>query len=108
MGPDGQVRIAPCTRRDWLRWGGSTLAVGAATASWSPLGPANGIGNGAAAHAAEAGSHDNLQRRPPRAESLIILFLNGGPSHLDMWDLKPEGPAESRGEFQPIDTTLTG
>ena len=28
----------------------------------------------------------------PRADALIIMFLNGGPSHLDMWDMKPDGP----------------
>ncbi len=45
---------------------------------------------------------------PPRADSLIIIFLNGGPSHLDMWDMKPDGPSESRGEFKPIDSSLPG
>ena len=44
----------------------------------------------------------------PRADSLVIIFLNGGPSHLDMWDMKPDGPSESRGEFKPIDTSLPG
>src|SRR5687767_8796704 len=44
----------------------------------------------------------------PRADALIILFLNGGPSHLDMWDMKPDGPAESRGEFKPIASSLPG
>jgi uncharacterized protein (DUF1501 family) len=44
----------------------------------------------------------------PRADSCIVIFLNGGPSHLDMWDLKPDQPAEIRGEFQPIATSLTG
>ena len=43
-----------------------------------------------------------------RADRCIIIFLNGGPSHLDMWDMKPEGPSESRGEFKPIATSLTG
>lgn len=43
-----------------------------------------------------------------RADSLIIIFLNGGPSHLDMWDMKPDGPSDSRGEFKPIDTSLPG
>lgn len=43
-----------------------------------------------------------------RADALIILFLNGGPSHLDMWDMKPDGPAESRGEFKPISSSLPG
>lgn len=44
----------------------------------------------------------------PRADALIVIFLNGGPSHLDMWDLKPSAPAEVRGPFRPIASTLPG
>lgn len=44
----------------------------------------------------------------PTADACILVFLNGGPSHLDMWDLKPDAPAEIRGEFQPIATRLPG
>ena len=44
----------------------------------------------------------------PRADSCIILFLNGGPSHLDMWDMKPEAPDGIRGEFKPISTSVPG
>ncbi len=44
----------------------------------------------------------------PRADNCIIIHLNGGPSHLDMWDMKPQGPAEIRGEFQPISSSLPG
>lgn len=44
----------------------------------------------------------------PRADHCIILFLNGGPSHLDTWDMKPRAPDGIRGEFQPIDTSLPG
>ena len=44
----------------------------------------------------------------PQADSCIILFLNGGPSHLDMWDLKPHAPDGIRGEFHPIATSLAG
>ena len=44
----------------------------------------------------------------PRADACILIFLNGGPSHLDMWDMKPSAPAEIRGEFQPIATSLPG
>ena len=44
----------------------------------------------------------------PRADSCILVFLNGGPSHLDMWDMKPELPQEMRSEFQPIATTVPG
>ncbi len=44
----------------------------------------------------------------PTADSCIILFLNGGPSHLDMWDCKPDAPDAIRGEFKPISTSLPG
>lgn len=43
-----------------------------------------------------------------KAKSAIILFLSGGPSQLDMWDLKPEAPEEIRGTFKPIDTSVPG
>ncbi len=43
-----------------------------------------------------------------RAKQCIILFLNGGPSHLDMWDMKPDAPAEIRGEFKPVSTPVAG
>jgi len=45
---------------------------------------------------------------PPSADACILIFLNGGPSHLDMWDMKPEQSEGIRGEFQPIDTSLPG
>ncbi len=45
---------------------------------------------------------------PDRDVSLIILFLKGGLSTIDTWDLKPEAPAEFRGIFQPIDTNIPG
>ena len=43
-----------------------------------------------------------------RAKSCILIFLEGGPAHQDMWDMKPNAPLEYRGEFQPISSTLTG
>ena len=48
------------------------------------------------------------EARPATAKSCIILFLNGGPSHLDMWDMKPNAPAEVRGEFSAINTPVAG
>ncbi len=52
---------------------------------------------------------DSEQRRiKPLADNCILLFLNGGPSHLDMWDMKPNAPDGIRGEFQPISTSLPG
>ncbi len=50
----------------------------------------------------------SVPRSKPRADGCILVFLNGGPSHLDMWDMKPDAPAEIRGEFRPIDTSLPG
>src|SRR5690349_12923738 len=43
-----------------------------------------------------------------RADACILVFLNGGPSHLDMWDVKPEAPSDIRGEFSAIETSLPG
>lgn len=47
---------------------------------------------------------------PPRgtAKACILFFLEGGPAHQDLWDMKPDAPAEFRGEFQPIDSTAPG
>src|SRR3982750_1542148 len=38
----------------------------------------------------------------------ILLFLVGGPSHLDTWDMKPEAPAEIRGPYKAIPTNVAG
>jgi hypothetical protein len=43
-----------------------------------------------------------------KADACILIFLNGGPSHLDMWDMKPAAPKEIRGEFKPIATSVPG
>lgn len=42
---------------------------------------------------------------PRKARSCIFLFLFGGPSHIDTWDMKPDAPAEVRGEFRSIATS---
>jgi hypothetical protein len=85
------------TRRDLLRVGGSTmfglslggmLRLRAASAESAPSG------------AAASGFN--------RAKSVILLYLQGGPSHLDLWDLKPEAPEAMRSVFKPIDTRLPG
>jgi hypothetical protein len=41
-------------------------------------------------------------------KSAIMIYLPGGPSHLDMYDLKPNAPVEYRGEFRPINTNVPG
>lgn len=42
------------------------------------------------------------------ADNCILLFLNGGPSHLEMWDMKPNAADGIRGEFKAISTSLPG
>ncbi len=41
-------------------------------------------------------------------KSVIMIYLPGGPSHQDMYDLKPDAPADIRGEFNPIHTNVAG
>src|SRR5262249_29000804 len=53
--------------------------------------------------------HADAQRTTkPRAKSVVFLYLSGGPSQLDMWDPKPDAPAEIRGPFKPIRTSVVG
>lgn len=47
-------------------------------------------------------------RTPTRGKGVIMVYLDGGPSHVDMYDLKPDAPAEIRGEFKPIRTKVPG
>jgi hypothetical protein len=75
-------------RREILRWG----SLGAVGLNLMNLLRAN-------SSAAIAG-------RP--AKSCILFFLEGGPAHQDLWDMKPAAPAEVRGEFQPIATSAPG
>lgn len=45
----------------------------------------------------------------PPDVNVLLLFLRGGVSHLDTWDMKPEAPiADARGEFKPIATNVPG
>jgi hypothetical protein len=49
------------------------------------------------------------ERKPNgRAKSCLLIFMDGGPSHLEMWDLKPDAPVEIRGEFGPIKSSVPG
>ena len=75
------------SRRSWLQIGG--LAMG-----------------GLALPEILRGEAENGVRNP--AKGIIMVLLPGGPSHLDMYDLKPGAPAEIRGEFQPIATNVPG
>lgn len=82
------------TRRDWLRVGGlSSLGLGlnhllaAESVTVSPSASVPTFG---------------------RAKSCIVLFMFGAPAHQDCWDLKPDAPAEIRGEFNPIASAVPG
>ena len=46
--------------------------------------------------------------KPARAKSCVFLFLFGGPSQIDLWDMKPSAPREIRGDFQPTATRVPG
>lgn len=81
--------LANVSRRDVLRLGG-LLAAG------YPFSGASLV------------SAKDWQRSQGSAKSCILVYLLGGPPHLDMWDLKPQAPAEIRGPFQPISTRLPG
>ena len=82
------------TRRELLRVGGLSLFGGLGGFSVPRLLQAAGTGR---AHP-ENGS----------AKSVIMFNLLGGPSQMDMFDLKPDAPPEVRGEFSPINTSLPG
>src|SRR5512145_2086367 len=82
-----QRRCDGLTRRDMIRVGGLT-ALGLSLFNRSRL-----LANPA---------------RPGRAKSCILLWLDGGPSHLETFDLKPDAPSEVRGPFQPIATKVPG
>ncbi len=46
--------------------------------------------------------------KPTKDVSLIYIFLHGGQSHIDTFDLKPDAPAEFRGDFSPMKTKIPG
>lgn len=79
------------SRRQLLQAGGiGALAMGLPGMVAAKVNGNRGLGGGAA------------------EKSCIFVLLCGGPSHLDTWDLKPEAPAEIRGPYQPIASTVPG
>jgi hypothetical protein len=54
----------------------------------------------------QANEQADSDQPAPRADACLVIFLNGGPSHLDMWDMKPKQADGIRGEFDPISTSL--
>ncbi|MEX0679353.1 MAG: DUF1501 domain-containing protein [Pirellulales bacterium] len=88
------------TRRTALEIG--SLAVGSLTLADFLRGRAQ------AAKPAVDGSQTASLRARERETAVIQIFMGGGPSHIDMFDLKPDAPAEIRGPFRPISTSLPG
>ncbi|MCA9058564.1 MAG: DUF1501 domain-containing protein, partial [Planctomycetaceae bacterium] len=78
------------SRRDLLRVGGTGM-MGLSLASLLQM-------KRAAAEAGAAGAGT--------ADSIILVFLQGGPSHLDLWDPKPDLPDNMVGPFKEISTKL--
>src|ERR1700736_726820 len=91
LGRRPAVRCDGVSRRDFLRVGG----LGAVGLSLPHLLQAE----------AQAGAG---RRSHARARSVILVYLGGGLSHHDSFDLKPEAPAEIRGNYRPIDTNVPG
>lgn len=78
------------SRRSWLQIGG--LAMGGLSLS----------------QLLQAESVAGKSTKTGKAKAIIMVLLPGGPSHLDMYDLKPDAPREIRGEFKPIATNVSG
>src|ERR1700736_6556027 len=79
-------------RRDFLRVGGLG-ALGLSLSGWLRA-------------AASAAKEKN--RTPARAKAVVLVYLGGGMSHHDSFDLKPDAPAEIWGKYKPISTNVTG
>lgn len=99
MTPTHSFRFCPgpIDRRSWLKIGG--LSLGALVAGLEP--------NLARLFAAEQAAAQR-GRSLSKDFSVILFWANGGPSHLDTFDLKPDAPAEIRGPFRPIQTNVPG
>ncbi len=67
-----------------------------------------GLAAGASAFAPGAGSAATAAPRRGRAKNVLIVFEQGGLSHMDTWDPKPQAVAEHRSPFKPIDTNVPG
>src|SRR5438132_3944989 len=97
-GSQDQATCDGMTRRELLRIGGSAmlgLSLADVLALQSKADPPAAANQG-------GGPGWN------RAKSVIMIYLQGGPSHLDLWDPKPDAPERVRSIFTPINTPLRG
>ena len=82
------------TRRELLRVGGLSLF--------------GGLGGFSVPRLLQAAGGGRARPENGSAKSVIMFNLLGGPSHMDMFDMKPAAPPEVRGEFSPINSSLPG
>jgi hypothetical protein len=66
----------------------------------------SGLGSMSLANLLQA--RESNSSNTPRAKSVILFWLDGGPSHLDLYDMKPDAPSEYRGIWQPQKTNVPG
>ncbi len=87
----------PWSRREILQVGYSSMLSVALAPSWrrKPAVPS-------------VRPYPAAARIVPQAKSVLFIFMTGGPSHIDTFDLKPDAPAEVRGPFVPIATDVPG
>jgi hypothetical protein len=85
------------TRREVLRVGG----LGFTGLLWSDWLRSRGL-------ASQSADAPKKSSQFGKAKACILIFNYGGPSHLDIWDLKPDAPTEIRGEFKPAATKVPG
>src|SRR5216683_3761020 len=90
LGSDRARRCDGVSRRDFIRIG----AIGALGLSLPAL--------------LKAEESPSAKNKKARAKSVILVYLGGGLSHHDSFDLKPDAPPEIRGEYKPIDTNVSG
>lgn len=102
--PELQVIGSTLKRRSVLQYG----MLGAAGLSGIGI---NSLTYGGQSRVDGSTSEQSQWRESPgfgKAKACILMFMWGGPSHLDTWDLKPQAPVEVRGEFLPISTNVPG
>lgn len=67
-----------------------------------------GLGTSQLLCARDAAAESDSDATAAKAKACILLFMWGGPAQMDTWDMKPDAPAEVRGEFKPIPTAVPG
>jgi hypothetical protein len=93
-----EQRVDSQSRRNWIASTGLKAAgLSAIHQFW-----------GSVARGSVQPTSSSLANKTRRAKSVIMIFNCGAPSHIDLWDMKPQAPSEIRGSFEPIDTNIPG